>query len=183
MIIFDLDGTLADCEHRRHFVDPAKNINYPACYGVNPDFSTYLIDYENPLTGEKFQPDYQSFYGACHLDTPIEYTGRLLTLISTYVSHVEIWSGRCESVREKTLDWIQKNSNLRPRHEWDQYLKMRPIGNTDSESDLKEGWLDDHIAGGGNKIDFVFDSEWYSIDMWRRRGVFVFNCSQKDGEF
>ena len=25
MIIFDLDGTLADCEHRRHFVDPEKN--------------------------------------------------------------------------------------------------------------------------------------------------------------
>lgn len=24
MIIFDLDDCLADCEHRRHFVDPEK---------------------------------------------------------------------------------------------------------------------------------------------------------------
>jgi len=28
MIIFDLDGTLADCEQRRHFVDPEKNPDY-----------------------------------------------------------------------------------------------------------------------------------------------------------
>ena len=25
MIVFDLDGTLANCEHRRHFVYPLKN--------------------------------------------------------------------------------------------------------------------------------------------------------------
>lgn len=34
MIIFDLDGTLADCEHRRYFVDPSKNPDY-TCYHYN----------------------------------------------------------------------------------------------------------------------------------------------------
>ena len=32
------------------------------------------------------------------------------------------------------------------------------------------------------KIEFVFDSEPKSIAMWRRRGVFVFNCCQHDEE-
>jgi hypothetical protein len=32
-------------------------------------------------------------------------------------------------------------------------------------------------------IDSVFDSDPESIKMWRRRGIFVFNCAQHDEEF
>ena len=34
MIIFDLDGTLADCEHRRHLVEPEKNENFARWNGT-----------------------------------------------------------------------------------------------------------------------------------------------------
>lgn len=33
LVIFDLDGTLADCEHRRHFVAGSRK-NWPAFFGA-----------------------------------------------------------------------------------------------------------------------------------------------------
>ena len=168
MIIFDLDGTLADCEHRRHFIDP-NSVNH-------------LRDedgYYNVLTGEKWKPDWQSFYDACDKDEPIIQVIDIWNLqISLGMMGIhQIWSGRSESVRKKTDQWLDKNLLCFESHQ----LKMRPIGNTEPDEVLKERWLDEVIAQG-NTIDFVFDSHPGSIAMWRRRGIFVFNCCQHDNE-
>ena len=65
---------------------------------------------------------------------------------------------------------------------WDRRLKMRPIGDSTPDDVLKERWLDEALAQGKN-IDFVFDDRPKVIRMWRRRGIFVFNCAQHDKEF
>lgn len=72
MIIFDLDGTLADCEHRRHFVDATKSMEHPPYYIVKEDLSTEIGGYENPITGKKFKPDWKAFFEACDKDRPID---------------------------------------------------------------------------------------------------------------
>lgn len=187
MIIFDLDSTLADCEHRRHFVDPEKNENFFR-YNGN-DFRGWKDG--QPQLNIKWQPDWQAFYEACDKDEPILQVHAILR--SLWAIHdynlIEIWSGRCESVREKTEKWLIKYGILKGR------LKMRPVGDSTPDDELKERWLDEYINDLDEKcplgtlhrhdhgIDFVFDDRPKVIRMWRRRGIFVFNCCQHDEEF
>jgi hypothetical protein len=159
MIIFDLDGTLADCEHRRHFVDR----------------HTSLGDFDPDL-----KPDWRAFYEACDKDTPIQ------PVISIWNDQIslgmmgihEIWSGRCESVRDKTEAWLDKNLLCFESKQ----LKMRPIGDNTPDEKLKERWLDEALAQG-KTIDFVFDDRPKVVRMWRRRGIFVFDVNQSGKEF
>lgn len=167
MIIFDLDGTLADCEHRRHFVDPKRNL-------------TRNGDHTGSWSND-WKPDWKAFYEACHLDKPIVQVIKIIRELHGYdyydtMEDVHIWSGRCESVREKTEKWLE--------HYGITYnsLKMRPIGDSTPDDQLKESWLDEALAQG-KTIDFVFDDRPKVIRMWRRRGIFVFNCCQHDEEF
>ena len=184
MIIFDLDGTLADCQHRRHFVD----INYSLNHGYITAIGMFGHSVTNEQRGnlyhsetkQKWKPDWPAFYEACDKDKPIEPVVEIWNYqISQGMMGVhQIWSGRCESVRKKTEEWIDKNLLCFEPHQ----LKMRPIGDNAPDDVLKERWLDESIADG-KTIDFVFDDRLKVVRMWRRRGIFVFNCCQHDGEF
>ncbi len=191
MIIFDLDGTLADCEHRRHFVDPTKSVNH-LLQGY--DGSGIMIEeagvYCNIIDGKRFKPDYKLFYEACDLDKPIIPTIKIFKkLWDSYETPIQIWSGRCESVRNKTQSWLIEQGLPVGS------LKMRPLGDSTPDDELKERWLDEYMFGEKchyptlegaipiNKVDFVFDDRPKVIRMWRRRGVFVFNCCQHSEEF
>lgn len=180
MIIFDLDGTLADCEHRRHFVDPRKDLNLRNIQYKDGTFDVHKVG--NP-TLYQFKPDWQAFYEACDKDEPIEETIYILKkMLENYT--VKIWSGRCESVKDKTLNWLKENIEIYG-HDisyFDSILKMRPIGDSTPDDQLKERWLDETIKDG-KKIEFVFDDRPKEIRMWRKRGIFVFNCCQHDEEF
>lgn len=128
-----------------------------------------------------WKPDWKSFYDACDRDTLIEPVASLwgdfeITL-SCYPEKIQIWSGRSESVRDKTEQWLEKHLFI-PAGYFPFGLKMRPRGDNDFVHQLKEQWLDEALARG-EKIEFVFDSDPDSIAMWRRRGIFVFDCNQK----
>lgn len=174
MIIFNLDGTLADCEHRRHFVDPMK-AKIPLSLMADDGKWWEVDENNNPI--KKWKPDYKSFYEACGKDIPIHPTINLLrTLWIKEGEEIEIWSGRCESVKNKTLNWITSyifgNVEICP-------LKMRPKDDSTPDDVLKERWLDEALSQG-NKIDFVFDDRPKVVRMWRRRGIFVFDCNQQE---
>lgn len=203
MIIFDLDGVLADCEHRRHFVDPEYRddcVKY-LCNTTREQW-VYKDGWDKSETRRKFKPDWQAFYEACDNDKPIESVISIFESL-IYENHVrlgkeiEIWSGRCESVREKTEKWLDF-------HVWGACLcklKMRPIGDNTPDEQLKERWLDEYISSMWPKlepvtpenegmilrkkypIEFVFDSDPKSVPMWRRRGIFVFDCNQTGKDF
>ncbi len=179
MIIFDLDGTLADCEHRRHFVDPRKDLNLRAIRYADNSYDVHTV--EDPKL-YKWEPDYKSFYEACDKDKPIEPVIDIFLDLVLDKRNVEIWSGRCESVRIKTLDWMCEHIFNSDQVDCNSMLKMRPIGDNTPDDQLKEKWLDEEIAKGNN-VEFVFDDRPKVIRMWRRRGIFVFNCCQHEGEF
>lgn len=166
MIIFNLDGTLADCEHRRHFVEPPEDSCHD-CYKI-------------------WKQDWQAFYEACDQDTPNTAVLDVfihLTQGDPFNHDVRVVSCRCESVREKTLKWLTDLSGYTEDIQyWDRRLKMRPIGDTKPDHELKEQWLNDAL-GEGTLIEFVFDSDPQSIAMWQRRGIFVFDCNQSGREF
>jgi phosphoserine phosphatase len=80
LYIFDLDGTLANVEHRRHI----------------------LQDTADPQRWNKF-------YAACVDDTPVVSVLNTLWLIARSLDvEVRIWSGRSEAVREQTEEWLMK---------------------------------------------------------------------------
>lgn len=196
MIIFDLDGTLADCEHRRHFVDPLAPRVDGEDYALSlysPDLNIeYYNKYANGKRGffyhnthKRWKPDWKAFYEACDKDTPIYPVREILWSLDPYKNKIQIWSGRCESVREKTEEWLIDQIFLGNFITMDQIdLKMRPIGDNTPDDQLKERWYDLHnVEHPRDNIEFVFDDRSKVVRMWQRRGIFVFNCNQTGEEF
>lgn len=183
MIIFDLDGTLADCEHRRHFIDPEKDLNLRTMKYKDGSFLVHNL--ESPEL-YKWKPDYEAYDSACEGDEPIQPVIDILLSMIGHKFKCEIWTGRSELVRAKTEYWI--NKHVCPMQWGDIRLKMRPIGNNEPVCDLKERWMferskiDHNHRPPGIKLDpqieMVFDSDPDSIDMWKNRGIFVFDCRQ-----
>lgn len=78
LYIFDLDGTLANIEHRRHLVQ----------------------------RGEK--PDWPEFYRQCVNDEPVWPVINTLVALARHGSDVWIWSGRSAEVMNETRSWLQR---------------------------------------------------------------------------
>lgn len=187
MIIFELDNVLANCEHRKHFIDPEKDLNLRTIKYSDGSYDVHNL--QSPKL-YNWKPDWKSYYEACAQDEPIE---TIIGLMNQLLVHqwyeIEIWSDRSETVKNKTIDWLK---SLLDVDEWfyRDNLKMRPIGNTEPAHVLKERWLDmccaeqtrgklvacDSTIHG---IEIVFDADPESIAMWKRRGVFVFDCRQE----
>ena len=190
MIIFDLDGTLANIDHRRHFVQAPED-HCAKCYEYlmkkcpkDPEFTCECG--RQPCL---WKMDWHAFHEACDKDTVISPTRCLLDFIAMkgYAHTLEIWSGRCESVREKTQEWLKQKSFAFACHPFEIKLRIRPIGDYTPDDQLKERWLDELYEqtkwGSRHPVEFVFDDRPKVVRMWRRRGIFVFNCCQHDQEF
>ena len=77
LVVFDLDGTLADDSHRQHFIDrPNKEKDWPA------------------------------YFGACAKDEPIDQMISVARALYATGHTVEIWTGRSEDVRDETVRWL-----------------------------------------------------------------------------
>lgn len=196
MIIFDLDGTLADCEHRRHFVDPKKNDKFKRrldatkkeCIEnsfIKEEYITIDTTRSQCLNQEyiPFKPDWDAFYEACDGDEPIWTTIRILESLHLNTvtmeeesREIQIWSGRSESVRGKTEHWLKY---IVGKFTYSK-LKMRPIGDFTPDYELKERWLDEALAEG-KTVDMVFEDGMQCVQMYRRRGIQCFQVA--DGDF
>lgn len=117
---------------------------------------------------------------ADYKDKPIFPVWRIFNTMSQW-TEVEIYSGRCNSVREKTINWLMNRCPLKPKYwdesSWDQVLKMRPVGDYTTDEKLKEKWLDEALSEE-KEIQFVFDDRPKVVKMWKRRGIFVFDVNQ-----
>lgn len=211
MIIFDLDGTLADCEHRRHFVDLKKAEEKGICeedvYCDMGGYQSHGWFYTND-PDRRWKPNWSAFYEACDKDTPIEPVINILDGIyfnskdeKFFLQNVQIWSCRCESVREKTIEWLNKHILFEGIAK-KMTVKMRPVGDSTPDDVLKERWFDeynlnlypplipcsDNVMDGftykrNDPVEMVFDDRKKVVEMWRRRGIFVFDVSQGKGNF
>jgi hypothetical protein len=118
--VFDLDGTIADMEHRVKFIKKP---------------------YE---TGEK---DYKRFFEECMYDKPIEWIIDLMRMLER--DSIYILSGRNGSTMHETILWLEENSvpynrlymRYRTNYERDEILKKRMI--EDGIADRIEWIVDD----------------------------------------
>lgn len=156
LYIFDLDGTLAHCEHRRHLLDPARG------------------------------PDrHREFYAQCHLDTPIQPVIDTLHRLSDYGGGADVWlfSGRSDEVQQKTLIWLQTNvyawyTCVLSYNEYS--LRMRPSGDHRPDDELKEMWLNHMLPSDRDRLVATFDDRQRVVDMWRRNGIQCFQVAPGD---
>lgn len=190
LYIFDLDGTLANIEHRLHHVRLRKGSrvkmvgSQPALYGtvyaVQCDATGEPVGFEvswdsgydlyAPAHGVKLVPNWDAFHAACVNDEPIPEMVELLKDLYWQVgkpNEIWIWSGRSDTVRQETIKWlIQQDLDL----EFSQ-LKMRPAGDTTPDDVLKESWLHAMDPADRARLRMVFDDRSRVVDMWRRNGV------------
>lgn len=83
-------------------------------------------------------------------------------------------SGRDESCRKETFDWLNANGVL-----FD-LLYMRPEKDMRQDSVIKDELFEKHIAGRYN-VRFVLDDRNQVVQMWRKKGI---KCLQvEDGDF
>ena len=150
-VVFDLDGTLSDPEHRVHFLEGKKN-------------------------GEM---DWDAFFLASKFDTPIKEIIVVAASLSQCGHRVDIWTGRSEGrvgeVRESTLEWL-RNYGLGGTF---REMKMRAYGDNRGDYTLKEEWLKGAMIGGG-KPDLVFEDRQRVVDMWRSHGIQCVQVAEGD---
>lgn len=196
IIIFDLDGTLADIRHRRHFVeDPAKHIQgnysfdpgipYPKLYTDDAvQASDWMRDFKikgaqqfyADLEKTKWKPDWDAFHKACVYDKPnepiINIFNHLVTSEWDGGYEVKVWSGRDDILRTETLNWLFAYTDFEEYPENGATnpveLRMRPHGDHCPDTELKKRWLDEV---GKENVLMVFDDRDRLVKMWRDEGI------------
>lgn len=169
LYIFDLDGTLALCDHRSHFVHKC-----PACNG------TAMFAGEDcsccggiPWTGK---PDWKNFFDACSEDLPnVPVIDTLHALVDSG-AEVRIWTGRSSEVMEKTKVWLENNVDACDGIP----ILMRVEGDFTPDHELKAAWFDQLPAFDKRRLVAVFEDRTKVVEMWRAKGIPCFQVANGD---
>lgn len=149
LYIFDLDGTIADIEHRRHIIEePGKN-----------------------------DDKWRRFYAECVNDKPNEAVISVLNSLYDNMYDIWIFSGRSDEVREQTIRWLCTHTTL-ARIELETDLMMRQAGDYTPDDILKEQWLNNMLDVDRKRLVAVFDDRKRVVDMWRRNGIPCFQVAE-----
>lgn len=157
LYIFDLDGTLALIQHRRHFVE---------CVDRN-------------------KQDWKAFYAACVDDAPNEPVIRVMESLRRFAD-VWICSGRSDEVRRETVEWLVKHTSF-ASSDFDSafgtqdILSMRSEGDYTPDDELKRQWLDSMLIDDRWRLIATFDDRDRVVKMWRDAGITCFQVAP--GEF
>ena len=161
-IICDLDGTLANCEHRVHHVQSAKQggkpKNWDAFYaGVKDDEANYPV--LNLLR--------------TYIDWAFGYQAGYATTSDWFDYHLIFCSGRPERCRADTDWWLQEVCEF---DHTEYTLYMRKDGDHRQDYIVKQEILDEHIDK--ERVLFVLDDRQQVVDMWRRNGLTCFQVAE-----
>jgi predicted kinase len=153
-IVCDLDGTLANIDHRLKYVKDKRNSNWDL------------------------------FFKECVNDVPNEWCVELLRSMLVSGKKVLIVSARSKVVEKETKEWVDKaifgkdwtglGAYMR-YHDKLNVVLVRDGGDYTPDQVLKKRWLDGF--GKGN-ILFVIDDRDKVCKMWVENGLQVLNCGQ-----
>lgn len=180
-ILVDIDGTLANCDHRRHFVDVSLNTEFEP-HGLDPltgEHDGYFDDDGNP-----FKKNWKSFNEQMVNDTPNDWCVEIINRFSRdlyssdgilqeeAVKFIFI-TAREELFRVMTRNQILAWTNLRSYQE----LLMRPSKDYRPDTDIKKEIYEKHIK---NKYDVLFcvDDRDCVVKLWRSLGLICLQCSE-----
>lgn len=149
MYIFDLDGTLANIEHRLY------------------------------LLADKTDKDrWRNFYASCVADKPMPSAILTMGMISQFAD-VKIWTGRSDEVAKETVTWLAEHAGLVVDDPIAKgVLRMRPDGDCRPDWELKQEWLEELPSLDRARLIAVFEDRSRVVEMYRGHGVQVFQVSK-----
>lgn len=168
LYIFDLDGTIALIEHRRHFVEAPP---CPSCGGDQGSADHMCIKCGYTGLDSEFKPDWKAFYAACDNDLPNEPVIRTLHQLGASGAEIYIWSGRSDEVMMKTVAWLDEYLRV------DYKLLMRKHDDFTHDDVLKMRWLGTLDQDDRARLVAVFDDRDKVVATWRRNGVACFQVA------
>ena len=156
-IICDIDGTIANLQHRLHFIK-------------NPDGSKKSYK----------DSDWDSFHKACVDDEPYEDVIEILhslvrghgngcNVCGAVEREVYFFSGRNESVRKETIEWLEKNVSIPVE---DGSLYMRSEGDRSPDTTVKNEMMYE-LKIMPEDVLFILDVRQSVVNMWRENGFRV----------
>jgi hypothetical protein len=148
LYIFDLDGTLADCVHRRHFVERERGLQ-----------------------------DWKGFYAACDRDYPIKSVIDTMERLRHSGADIWFFSGRSDEVRDKTVPWLAHHTSFMTHELEGPMLTMRAEGDYTPDDVLKRSWFEDMLDVDKRRLVAVFDDRDRVVQMWRSLGVTCFQVA------
>ena len=155
--IFDIDGTLADCSQRLHFILPSKE------------------NMSGDIDLDKIAPDWDSFYKDCVNDKPILPVVELAhTLKDAYETLIFV-TGRPEKYMEETLNWLCDKLDCNSV-----ILMMRKDGDHRPDYIVKKEIYEEDIKPY-HHIDGVFEDRKQCVDIWRSLGLTCYQVA--DGNY
>lgn len=155
-VIFDIDGTLADAQHRLHF------ITEPASW-IGP-----------------FKRDWDKFLAPENVikDAPIRPILEVMSALDSHGNRLLLMTGRKESLRVATVDWLNEHAR------WFQYnghrLYMRADSDRRPSHETKQDNLMQARSQGFNPV-LVFEDRADDTAMWRRNGLIC--CQVAEGAY
>lgn len=154
LVIFDLDGTLADVRHRLHYIRP------------DPAF--------DPVTGKKIPRRFDLFHQACVDDSVIEPVAYFYRkFVADPDVTVVVLSGRDNATLDATVNWFGRHGLQMPD---ELLLKSGDQHTPDVEQKRVQAARLERKYG--RPIDMVFEDRDRVVTMWKDRGTFVFNVDQ-----
>ena len=153
LIVFDLDGTLADCSHRQKYVN-----------------------------GELGKKDWKTFFSLIPYDSPIDPIRQILDLFYSQFKSIGgetntalICTARPSDYLSPTVQWLAYH-----RIRYDK-IYFRKSGDHRDDTIVKREMLNQIIKDYGKKPDLVFDDRKRVVDMWRENGIQC--CQVAPGDF
>lgn len=143
IILCDIDGTLADCRHRKKLL-PNGKMDWP-------HFLSPTLVSADPLI------------------TPV---ANLIYCLQEADNYVVFVTGRHEGLRITTTKWLADNYLMDPDDSSDA-LRMRKLNDFRPDHIIKEEILDQLIVEMGSPPDLVIDDRPSVLSMWRRRNIFT----------
>lgn len=120
--------------------------------------------------------DWDAFYEHCYEDAAIEDMCRLVEDLWQVWYHIVFCTGRRESVREKTKEWIKQHIAIG----WNYDLLMRKDGDWRHDTEVKPELLQNANIAPGD-VCFILEDRDSMVAKWRELG---FRCLQvTDGKF
>lgn len=159
-VIFDVDGTIADCSHRRPLVERPK---------LQPDQP--VADHMDQAV--KWKPDWPRFHDLAHLDTPIRPVIELAQALWWHGHRIVITTGRPATHWAILEQWLSDHAV--PRDD----VYMRPAGDTRPDEVIKAELLERIRNDGYNPVLAIEDRS-KVVAFWRSQGIICLQAAPGD---
>lgn len=155
-IIVDIDGTIANCEHRLH----------------------HIVSFKDDAEAT-FKADWDAFYEECHRDEPLFNTISLVQALIDQDWAIILITGRAGKYRRQTETWLEQNDIF-----YDLML-MRKHGDHSEDVVIKKAWLKQLRNGqiairGVLPPRLVIEDRKCVVEMWREEGLTCLQCAEGD---